>query len=346
MTVAYAQHLNTLYVHTHGSHLALEQDSVIVAREGTRTRLPLQRLDAFVLIGNITASPQLLSRCASDGRAITWLSPSGRFRFRIQGPTGGNVLLRRAQHTRHVDPAARAQLASAFVAGKIKNCRQVLLAAARNTPEARTADELRGIAERVTLQLADLKTSIDLDRIRGIEGHAARTYFTGLRAVVRDGDIPPAPTRTRRPPLDPLNALLSFSYALLRTRCEGALETVGLDPQIGYLHGLRPGRSSLALDLMEELRPLVADRFVVTMLNRRQLRDEHFDTGLDGAVSLNHAGRSALLIAWQQHQDHEVPHRLLRGKVRISALPLVQARLLARVLRGEMPHYIPHTSPK
>jgi CRISPR-associated protein Cas1 len=346
MTVAYSQHLNTLYVHTNGSHLALEQDSVIVSREGTRTRLPLQRLDAFVLIGNVTASPQLLGRCAADGRSITWLSPSGRFRFRIQGPVGGNVLLRRAQHNRHVDPADRAQLAVAFVAGKLKNCRQVLLAAARNTPEVHKAERLREVAERVTLQLPELRTSTDLDRIRGIEGHAARMYFTGLRTTVRVDDIPPASTRTRRPPLDPLNAMLSFSYALLRTRCEGALETVGLDPQVGYLHGLRPGRSSLALDLMEELRPLVADRFVTTMLNRRQLRDEHFDTGLDGAVSLNHAGRAALLTAWQQHQDHEVPHRLLHGKVRISALPLVQARLLARVIRGEMPNYIPHTSPK
>lgn len=344
MTRAQAEALNTLFVQTPGASLSLDHDSVLVTADGNRTRLPLQRLDAIVLIGPVSASSELISRCAADGRPITSLSSTGRFRYRIEGPIGGNVLLRQAQHDTHRNPKLRARLAATIAAGKIKNSRRVLLSAARNSPDVDTARVLRDTAEAVTRQLPELATIDNLDTIRGIEGRAARTYFAGLQTAIRQPETAAGQGRTRRPPLDPLNALLSFGYGLLRLRCVGALESVGLDPQVGFLHGIRPGRPSLALDLMEELRPNFVDRLVLSTLNLRQLQPRHFEAEFGGGIRLTDHGRRQFLELWQQHQGRPVKHPLLHTKVETALVPLIQAKLLARHLRGDLPVYLPYVT--
>lgn len=336
--------LNTLYVTTQGSVLNLEHDTVRVSLDGEmRLRAPLLRLEAIVAFGNVTITPFLIHRCAADGRHIAWLTTTGRFRARLTGPARGNVLLRRAQHNALDLPQWSARIARQMVAGKIQNSRLVLLRAARENTGERERESLRSAAERMALALAQLRIEEDIDRIRGIEGDAARAYFTVFGHMAR---VEPEASmdfeRTRRPPRDRLNALLGFLYALLREECVSGLESVGLDPQVGYLHALRPGRPALALDLMEEFRPIVADRLALTLLNRRELGAGAFERLPHGAVQLTDEGRKAVITAYQQRKERRVTHRLLKSKVPLGLLPHVQARLLARHLRGDLAHYPPY----
>lgn len=337
--------LNTLYVQTLGASLYLEGDSVrvVIPDDPKRRTLPLRRLESIVVYGNVQVSSHLLARCAADGRPIVWMTLSGRFLGRVDGPTRGNVLLRHAQHIAHADAAARLAIARACVAGKIQNSRQVILRAARDANGNR--QELRDRAEDLAGALASTKEAPDLDVLLGVEGQAARTYFGALRLLLR-GD--PAVTnfsgRVKRPATDPVNALLSFLYGLLRSAVHGAAEQVGLDPYVGFLHGLRPGKPALALDLMEEFRPVLADRLALTLLNKRQLRAEHFETLPGGAVQLTEDGRKLILTEWQQWKQRDLPHRLLGRTVAVALLPSVQSRLMARHIRGELPSYLPWTS--
>lgn len=336
--------LGTLYVTTQGAVLRLEHDTIRILAEGeTLARLPLVRLQAVVVFGRVTVTTPLIHRCAEDGRALVWMSVRGRFRARLTGRTTGNVLLRRAQHQTLSDRAHTLAIARQYVAGKVQNARTLMLRAARDTPAADDEAALRTAADAVGGLLGEIRDAPDLDVLRGLEGIAARTYFAEFGTMVR-GDRPAFTPdgRTRRPPRDRANALLSFCYALLRGECEAALEGVGLDPQVGYLHALRPGRPALALDLMEELRPAVADRLVLRMINRRQLRANHFDRTPGGAVSLNEDGRRAVLSAYEKRKEEGVPHRLLRERIPVGLIPHVQARLLARHLRGDLHHYLPY----
>jgi CRISPR-associated protein Cas1 len=334
--------LNVLYVMTQGSVLHVEHDTLRVEVDGeTRFRAPLMRLAGVVVFGRVTLTPFLIQRCAEDGRSLVWLDAHGRFRARVEGQTRGNVLLRRAQHLVLSDSEQTTRLARQFVAGKIQNSRQVVLRAARDTPDAdRTA--LSAVGERLASALERLRQADDLGQVLGCEGEAGRAYFSALHRMVRaDPSLAPA-GRTRRPPRDPANALLSFLYALLRSECSAALEGVGLDPQVGYLHCLRPGRPALALDLMEELRPVVADRLALNLLNRRQLRIEHFDVQPGGATYLSEEGRRLVLTAYQKRKEEEIKHRALRQTLPLGLVPHVQARLLARHLRGDLDVYLPY----
>ena len=336
--------LNTLYVTTQGTVLRLEHDTVrvLVDRE-TRARLPLVRLQAVVAIGRVTVTTPLIHRCAVDGRSVVWLTRHGRFRARLTGGVVGNVMLRRAQHEALNDSAQVLLLARQCVAGKVQNARSLLLRAARDSTDAVDEAQLRAAAARLGALLGAIRESADLDTLRGLEGNAARAYFVAFVRMVRADRRAFAPSgRTRRPPRDRANALLSFCYALLRAECEAALEGVGLDPQVGYLHALRPGRPALALDLMEELRPAVVDRLALRIINRRQIRAEHFDETPGGAVNLTEAGRRATLAAYQKNKERATPHRLLKDRVPVGLIPHVQARLLARHLRGDLKHYLPH----
>ena len=336
--------LNTLYVTSQGTVLRLEHDTVrvLVDRE-TRARLPLVRLDAIVVFGRVTVTTALIHRCAEDGRGVVWLTGHGRFRARLTGGTLGNVMLRRAQHVALGEPERILVLARQFVAGKVQNARSLLLRSARDSAEEFDESELRIAAQRLGALLGEVRESADLDALRGLEGIAARSYFAVFARMVRADRRAFIPTgRSRRPPRDRTNALLSFFYALLRAECEAALEGVGLDPQVGYLHALRPGRPALALDLMEELRPAVADRLALRMINRRQIRAEHFDETPGGAINLTEAGRRATLAAYQKNKERATPHRLLKDRVPVGLVPHVQARLLARHLRGDLKHYLPH----
>jgi CRISPR-associated protein Cas1 len=334
--------LNTLFVQTEGAYLALEQDTVRVEVDGTvKLRAPLLNLGAIVVFGRVLLTPALIARCAADGRSLVWMSATGRFQGRLEGPVRGNVLLRRAQHLALSDPARAARIARQIVAAKIQNSRQVLLRAARDA-DAEDRNRLAMAAVDLADGLARLRAASDLNVVRGLEGEAARTYFGVFGRMVRVDRTELAPDgRTRRPPRDRANALLSFLYALLRGDCAAALEGVGLDPQVGYLHSLRPGRPALALDLMEELRPAV-DRLAIALINRRQVRREHFDLLPGGAVYLNEAGRKAAIVAYQERKAEEVEHRALKERVAWGLVPHIQARLLARHLRGDLDDYPPY----
>ena len=335
--------LNTLYVLTQGAVLNLESDTVRVRVEGeTILRAPLLRLDGIVVLGRVTVTPFLIQRCAADGRGLVWLDRRGRFAARAEGPLRGNVLLRRAQHLALSDPDQPWRIARQIVAGKVQNSRAQLLRAARNVAAPDARRDLREAAKHMAEGLRRLRDGTDLDVIRGEEGYAARTYFGVFEHMIRgDRDTFGFDRRTRRPPRDPVNAVLSFLYALLQAECAGAAEGVGLDPQVGYLHGLRPGRPALALDLMEELRPLAVDRLALTLINRRQLGADDFEYLPAGAVHLNESGRRTVIAAYQRRKEVDVTHRVLKRKLPLGLVPHVQARLLARHLRGDLRDYPP-----
>lgn len=334
--------LNVLYVQTQGAVLHVEHDTVRVEVEGTtRLRAPLIRLSGIVVFGRVTVTPFLIQRCAEDGRSLVWLTTNGRFTARVEGETRGNVLLRRAQHLALSDSQRPVAIARQFVAAKIQNSRNLLLRGAREATATPRGEALSHAAARLAESLERLQTAVGLDEVRGVEGDAARSYFEGFWLMVRAGDDFGTNGRSRRPPRDRVNAVLSFLYAVVRNECASALEGVGLDPQVGFLHALRPGRPALALDLMEELRPALADRLALALINRRQLRADHFEELPGGGVYLTDEGRKAVITGYQQRKAEEVQHRVLKQKVALGLVPHVQARLLARHLRRELPDYPP-----
>ena len=339
------QLLNTLYVQTDRAYLHLDHDTVKVEVEReTKLRVPLLQLGAIVCFGDVLVSTPLLRRCAEDGRSVAFMTRAGRFSLRLEGPVSGNVLLRRAQHLALSDPERRTGIARNLLAGKLRNSRHVLLRAAREAgpPEHRVllseaAAEIAAIVERLPR-----RGPVDIEMLRGDEGDAAAVYFSVFGLLVRrEAEAFRFQGRTRRPPLDRVNALLSFLYTLLRSDCVAALEGVGLDAQVGLLHALRPGRPALALDLMEELRPVVADRLALSLINRGQLTPDHFDVQPTGATLLTEVGRRVVLSAYQERKQEDIVHRAARQSVPWGLVPHLQARLLARHLRGDLAHYPP-----
>jgi CRISPR-associated protein Cas1 len=336
--------LNTLYVQTPGTSLHLDGDTVRVyhpEQPGPRV-LPLVRLDHLVLFSGVTPSDDLLLRCADDGRSVSWLTGSGRFRAGLVGPTHGNPLLRQAQHRAADSPDRQLPIAIAIVAGKIHNARQVLLRAARDATGQRQT-KLRANAQLLAGRLELLASVSTTDEVLGIECLAAREYFAAMPYLLSESKEWKTSGRSKRPPTDPLNCLLSFLYGMLRVAVHGALDQVGLDPYIGFLHAIRPGKPALALDLMEEFRPLLADRLALTMLNRRELALTDFEVLPNEAHRLTDAGRKTVLTAWQQSRQRNWPHAQLGREVPAALLPLVQARLLARHLRRDLVAYQPWT---
>ncbi|QBS38233.1 type I-C CRISPR-associated endonuclease Cas1 [Thermaerobacter sp. FW80] len=332
--------LNTLYVQTQGAYIHLYQDTVRVeVEEEVRLQVPLHHLGGVVVFGNVLVSPYLIQRFAEDGRFIVWFSASGRFVGRLQGPTSGNVLLRRAQHEVLSDPGRTLHLARCIVSGKLKNSRQVLLRGLRDLQGSVPAIE--EAADNLQVLVNEVQRASSLDGVRGVEGRGAHIYFTALGHLIRGDFVWTA--RSRRPPRDPINALLSFAYALLVSDCVAACEGAGLDPQVGYLHALRPGRPSLALDLAEEFRSVLADRLVLSLVNRRQVQPGDFDVRPGGAVVLKDDARRVFLDAYQRRKQEEVTHPLLEQRIPIGLVPYVQARLLARFLRGDTPKYVPYS---
>ncbi len=332
--------LNTLYVTTTGTSLHLDGDALRITHPDRPGRhlLPLVRIDHIVAWNGVTVTADLMHRCAADGRSVTWVTQNGRFLARVSGPQTGNPTLRLAQYRAHEDAEHRLDLARRFVAGKLHNYRQLLLRSARDQKGARQSG-LRAIADRHGAALADLKDSTNLTEILGVEGRAARDYFQGLGLLCPGSP----PGRTRRPATDPLNCLLSFGYGMLRVAVHGAIEQVGLDPYIGYLHGVRANKPSLALDLMEELRPLLVDRLVITLINRGQLRPSHTTTLPGGVVELTESGRRFFLEQWSESRSRQWPHAGVARSLPAAMIPLTQTRLLARHLRGDSPGYIPWT---
>lgn len=337
------QLLNTLYVQTPRSFLHLDHETLKVKVEGeVRLQIPLLHLGAIYCFGDVGVSTALLHRCATDGRSVVFLNYAGRFQCRVEGPVSGNVLLRQAQHAALIDAARTLLLARSFVAAKVQNTRQILLRGARETADPADAVPLQDLAGHIADMLPRLETASDLDAVRGLEGDVARRYFEVFHRLVREDREGFAMNgRTRHPPLDRMNALLSFLYTLVTGDCSAAVEGVGLDPQVGFLHCLRPGRPALALDLVEEFRAVLADRVALTLVNRRQLGRTDFEERPGGAVSLTEAGRKTVLVAYQQRKQEELTHPVTREKTPLGLLPHVQARLLARFLRGDIEVYPP-----
>lgn len=331
--------LNTLYVQTQGGYLRLDHETVVLEIERSQVaQVPLHHLRGIAVFGNVLVSPFLLARCAQDGRAVTWFTQRGRYCGRLAGRTTGNVLLRQAQYRAAQDETTVASTARSIVKGKIRAAVSVLGRANRDYPDI--------YLERARDRLHQLKGKLDsqttLDKIRGIEGRAARVYYAAFPKLIRAPSLTFL-SRTKRPPRDPVNAALSFTYALLTQDCVSALEGVGLDPQVGFLHAVRPGRPSLALDLMEEFRTGFADRLVLTLLNRQQLQTGDFDRRPGGAVLLNERGRKTLLTAYERRCQERVRHQLFKESVPIGLIPHIQARILARHIRGDIGEYVGYT---
>ena len=339
------QILNTLYIMTEGSYLRLERETLVVMIEKEkRMKVPLHHLGSIVCLGRVSMSPALMARNAEDGRTVVWLNEYGRFQARVEGGVSGNILLRQAQFRSADDKQLTLDLAKAFIAGKLRNSRQVLLRSARDSKNESEQKALKKAAKSLAINLRNLEFAETPDSIRGLEGDAAHVYFTQFNVMIKPQyreDFKYS-KRSRRPPKDAINALISFLYALLLNDCRSALETVGLDSQLGYLHTVRPGRHALALDLLEEFRSVLGDRLAMTLINRGQIRKKDFDFKEGGSVLLNEKGRKTLLVAYQERKKETLKHPLLEQNVEIGLLPLIQARLLARYLREDVEAYIPY----
>ena len=335
---------NTLYIMTPQAYAHLDNQSVrIEVERETKLRVPLHHIGALVCFGNVLVSPALMHQLADEGKSLVLLDNSGRFKARLEGPVSGNILLRQAQYRAAGDPDFALTTARAIIAGKLRNSRSIILRGARESSDPGEAETLTHAAEALAASLRALPSAPDLDTQRGFEGEAARGYFAAMNLIVkpqaRDGFA--LDGRTKRPPRDRFNALISFLYSMLMNDCRSALEAVGLDPQLGFLHALRPGRAALALDLQEEFRSVLVDRFALTLINRGQLGVKDFDLREGGAVMLNDPGRRLVITAWQERKQEEITHPLLDSKVPLALLPFIQARMLARTLRGDIDGYLP-----
>ncbi|GAB4388015.1 MAG: type I-C CRISPR-associated endonuclease Cas1c [Thermodesulfovibrionales bacterium] len=335
--------LNTLYVTTQGSYLARDGENVVVRVEReTKLQVPVHTLGGIVCFGQVSCSPPLMELCSENNVAISFLSERGKFLARVHGPVSGNVLLRREQYRRADDEGASSEIARSVLIAKISNCRTVLLRSARERPAAKEAEALQSASGDLVRILKGLERRTSLNTLRGAEGEAANTYFSvfdNLILVQKEDFF--FTERSRRPPLDNMNALLSFMYTLLAHDVASALEGVGLDPAVGFLHRDRPGRPSLALDLMEELRPFLADRLALSLVNRQQIKGKGFRRTETGAVMMDDKTRKELLVAYQKRKQEEIQHPFLGEKVAIGLLPHCQAMLLARYLRGDLDGYPP-----
>lgn len=338
------QILNSLYVMTPNAYVHLENDTlrIDVERE-KKLQVPLHHIGSVICFGDVLLSPAIMHRCANDGVSIVLLDRNGRFKARLEGPVNGNILLRQAQHRVAGDEKFALDTARAMIAGKLKNSRQALLRGARETDNENDRNALSSAAQSLAYSLQNLASAADLDIARGIEGEAAKIYFSALPQLLREDARKDFAMngRSRRPPRDRFNALLSFLYSMVMNDCRSALESVGLDPQLGFLHAVRPGRAALALDLMEEFRPILADRLAITLINRAQIKATDFQEREGGAVYLADEGRKTVVVAYQERKQEEITHPLLENKTPIALIPSIQARLLARTIRGETEGYLP-----
>lgn len=336
--------LNTLYVTSEDAWLRKDGANVVVEVDGgERGRAPLHMLDGIVGFGRLGASPALMRACAESGLTLSFLSPNGRFLARVEGMRSGNVLLRRTQYRIADDEARKVAIVRGIVAAKAANQRTVIQRALRDHAKtaAPTIADVLSRAERRLSNIAHQTLGAEtVDILRGLEGDAAATYFGIFDHLVRSEDTAFRFTgRSRRPPLDRINALLSFLYAMLGHDCRSALEAHGLDPQVGFLHADRPGRNSLALDLMEELRPILADRLALSLINRGQLKPNDFIVEDAGGVRLTDSARKQVLTAWQDRKRDELRHPFLGETAPLGLVANIQAQLLARHLRGDIDGY-------
>ena len=334
--------LNTLYVLTPDSYLFCRNENICV-RIGDAEKLcvPALNMDSIVCFGKMTVSTPLLEFCGSHGISLAFIRENGHFMGRLQGPVSGNVLLRKRQYASMEDAAFTRRTVQSILLAKLRNSKLVLMRAARLERTGAYREELTLGVQQLSEAVENLLECSSVDSMRGIEGAAATAYFARFDCILAGN---PGgfrfDTRSRRPPRNEVNAALSFTYMLLTSQMQSAMETVGLDPAAGYLHTLRPGRASFALDLIEELRAPLCDRFVLSLFNKGQLSRSDFDQD-EEMVSLNERGRRTLLSAWEKRKQEQIVHPFLKEKVPIGLIPYVQAMLFARVLRGDLDDYPP-----
>ena len=337
------QLLNTLFITSSDVYLSLDGENVVANREKQEiARYPLHTLQSIVTFSYSGASPALLGACAKRGIGLAFCTPNGRFLARVNGKTSGNVLLRREQYRIADNLRCCTEIARNMIFGKVFNCRWSIERTIRDHGLRVDEQLLKHSSELLKASLPEIRQIEDLDSLRGLEGAAATVYFGVYdEMILNKKDIFSFDGRNRRPPMDPVNAMLSFAYSLLAHDCASALESVGLDAYVGFMHRDKPGRESLALDLMEELRPCMADRFVLSLINNRMVKKEHFEMQDSGAVLLNDNGRKVFLKQWQEKKRDVITHPYLKEKMQWGMVPYVQALLLARYIRGDLDGYPP-----
>ena len=335
--------LNTLYITSEDAYLALDGETVeILFSDDTKKNIPLCNLESIVCFSYKGASPALMGKCAENNVALSFFSPRGRYLASTCHAENGNVLLRREQYRIADNEEKSLPYAKDFLTGKLYNSKFVLLRCARDHAMQVDVDKLKECAEKIGSVMSELQNALDTEILRGLEGKASADYFGCLNELIlRNKEDFAFTGRSRRPPTDNINAVLSFVYTLLANNCAAALHSVGLDPYVGFMHTARPGRKSLALDLMEELRSVLADRFVVTLINNRILNGEDFEKQESGAVIMGEDAKKKLLSEWQKRKKEELTHPYLGEKIEWGLVPYVQATLLARTVRGDLDRYPP-----
>lgn len=333
--------LNTLYITSPNSYLSRDGENIVVLiGNAEKFRIPVHNIESIVTFGYCGASPALLGLCAERNVSLQFLSEGGKFLARMSGPVRGNVLLRKKQYQLAEDKKICCDLCRLFVAAKIANARNILQRALREHNNEERASDLKKVVTILENRQKQVMKAEDPDAIRGIEGEAASTYFGVFNhLILAQNDEFIMNGRTRRPPRDKVNALLSFMYTLLAHEMQSALETVGLDPYVGFLHTIRPGRPGLALDLMEELRAYLADRMVLTLINRKQIKPDGFISRAETGIIMDEATRKEVITAWQKRKQEEIQHPYLEETIPVGLIPYAQALLFARFIRGDIEKY-------
>jgi CRISP-associated protein Cas1 len=334
---------NVLYITSPEAYLSLDGENVVIKKdEHTSTRLPLHNLENIVCFNYLGVSPALMGACAERNVGLCFLSPYGRFQARVTGKVRGNVLLRKKQYQVSENEAERVPVAASFLLGKVANCRRVIERARRDHAMLVDGEALGRVSAALKETLGQIRQCPTAADLMGLEGSAAKAYFgVFAQMILQQREDFPFKERSRRPPLDPMNTMLSFLYTLLANEVASALEVVGLDPYVGFLHRDRPGRPSLALDLMEELRPVFADRLALSLVNRKQVNGRGFVAKESGGILMDDDTRKVVLTAWQERKKDEIVHPYLKEKIPFGLIPHIQAMLLARYLRGDLDAYPP-----
>jgi CRISPR-associated protein Cas1 len=335
------KYLNTLFVTTQGAYLNKEGETIVVSVEGEkRLQAPIHTLGGIVCFGAVTMSPFLMHHCAENNVSVSFLSEYGKFLAGVHGKVSGNVLLRRDQYRKADDLNFSANMARFILTGKFLNCRAVLNRALRDHGDKINASEIEAVSKRLSFSVGQLETIKELDSLRGVEGDCAHNYFSVFdHLIVAQKQDFKFDERNRRPPLDKVNCLLSFIYTLVMYDIRAALEGVGFDSCVGFLHRDRPGRAGLALDIMEEFRPFIADRLVLSLINREQVNAKGFKQSESGAVLMNDETRKIVLVAYQKRKQEEINHPFLKEDMPVGLVFYVQALLLARYFRGDLDGY-------
>ncbi len=336
--------LNTLYITTENTYLSLDGENVVVKRdEGILGRVPLHNIESIVAFGYIGASPSLMGKCAENNINLCFLKPSGKFLAKVTGKSYGNILLRKEQYRISDNEKRKMNISKFFIIGKLYNSKYVLERGVRDYSHRLDIVKLKSVSEQISATMELVYKCEDFDLLRGYEGEAAARYFSVFdNLILQQKEDFIFEKRVKRPPTDKVNALLSFFYTLLTNMCVSALEIVGLDPYCGFMHTDRPGRVSLALDLIEEMRAVMVDRFVLTIINKRQVSSNDFIVKENGAVFLTDDARKNIINLWQERKFEQVTHPYLNEKIEWGLIPYTQALLMARYIRGDIDEYPPY----